>query len=132
MPDPVSPEDPRPPEARALDLARKMVALAREQRDALQRAGANSQFDWLRLRRDEVTAALQASSPGLYLDGEARDEVERLRQELLALDADMEAGLLERMSQVQHARAEVRRSTRAARSYLTPGPRRPSFIDQKR
>jgi hypothetical protein len=115
-----------------LRLAAKLVGLAREQSDALTR-GSTGQFDWLVLRRDEVTAQLQqlsASAPPL--DEVAIRRLQRLQQELRQVDAETQAFLQGRLAQVKTARNAVRRFHRAVSPYVTAGTRVPSFVDRTR
>ncbi|MDE3074563.1 MAG: hypothetical protein KGJ86_03970 [Chloroflexota bacterium] len=114
-----------------LEMARKLVGLAREQRDALQR-GSDAQFSWLVLRRQEVTDQLpRLILPGSDLPAEFRREIAALKAELGQLDGDMRSIINERLSRLRQARAALRRTERALAGYRQKRGPRAAFIDQK-
>jgi len=116
--------------APVLPLASKLVALAKEQQEALVR-GTTGQFDWLALRRDEVTAQLQQlATAAPLLAAEHATEIERLRHELQRIDGESQTFIREQLNQVRTTRGAVRRFQRAVSPYLTAGPRVPSFVDK--
>ena len=131
--------DPSPPDgvkgdgyAAAMELARKMIGLAKEQRDALARA-AVSQFDWLVLRRQELTDQLPRQvAPGSVPPEPVQRELAALAAELAELDKEM-AGLVKgRMNEIRAGQAAIRRTERALSGYLDRGPRPSTFVDRKR
>jgi hypothetical protein len=113
-----------------LALARKLVGLAAEQKDALDR-GAAAQFDWLSLRREEVTARLVAiAQAGAQATAAEAAHIGKLQRKLAQLDAGMQVELRRRMAAAREARGQVRRFKKAVAPYYQAGPRVPTFIDQ--
>lgn len=121
---------PRTPNS-PLVVARKLVAIAGEQRDALQR-GATTQFDWLTLRRAELTEQLQAFRVEPSETGDEAADFARLRDELASIDSTMEQTLRVRMAQANQGLGQLRRFQKAVAPYFQSGPRVPTFVDKTR
>lgn len=119
------------PEEQVLDLARKLVGLAKEQRRALE-IGAREQFSWAALRRGEVTDRLSrllaAQAP--VSEGEGA-ELERLRSEMLVVDDAMQQLMKLQLKDLATRQRVFIRRRKALGSYLSTGPRR-GFFDQQR
>lgn len=106
-----------------MPLARKLVGFAREQKRALDR-GANEQFSWAGLRRDEVTDRLSRLLAGnVAVTDEQGAELAQLREQMLALDAAMEQRLRTTIEEANKRRGEFARTRRALSAYLTSGRR---------
>lgn len=114
-----------------MDLVLELIAVAREQRDALRRH-SQPDFEALASRRVELTASLHRLSTAVALSPRQAAAIERRRQELARLDAEMQSMLQSRMAAIQQSLAGLRRSKKAVDSYATLGSRVPSFIDKKR
>ena len=114
----------------ALTKARKLVALATEQRDALAR-GASTQFDWLGERRVQLSAELAArAAEGEVVRPDEIGTAEALQLRLAELDNAMQATLRERMGSAGAAMKTARRFRKEAAGYFAGVPRRPSFVDR--
>jgi hypothetical protein len=113
-----------------LPLARKLVALAREQQHAFE-IGAREQFDWITLRRTEVTERLSrlVAASVLVSDADAA-VIAGLRDEL----GEVDEGLITRLDAARRAASTRQRTFLKARksidSYLTLGPRH-GFFDKR-
>ena len=116
----------------ALALANKLLAFAREQESALDRS-ATTQFDWLVLRRAEVTSKLEAVvASGVQLEAEESSVVAALKEDLAAVDRRMEKRVQGMLRQAQDVQTALRRSRRGLSGYLHEAPRVPSFVDKRR
>jgi hypothetical protein len=112
-------------------LARKLVGLAQEQQRALE-IGAGEQFDWITLRRDDVTARLSSLlASGVVVSAEDSAALIQLREDLLATDAGTEKRLLALREETATQRRNFGRNKKALSSYLQVGPRRTGFLDQQ-
>ncbi|MHB8620191.1 MAG: hypothetical protein ACYDAG_11600 [Chloroflexota bacterium] len=118
--------------AEVMALASKLVALAREQFDALER-GTSGQFQWLVLRRQEVTERIRCwSAGGGVLTAEEQAIADDLRAELAEVDAAMEEKARASLIEVKRSLIALRRSSKALTAYLTRGPGVPSYVDKRR
>jgi hypothetical protein len=120
------------PEAEGvLPLAQKLVGLAQEQRHALE-LGAREQFNWIGLRRNEVTDRLSSMlAAGTQVSEADAAALLELRTQLLKVDGTMEQHL---QAEIQKAAGRGRNFARARKtvgSYLQLGPRR-GFLDTQR
>jgi hypothetical protein len=114
-----------------LPLAEKLVDLAHEQQNALV-IGAREQFNWIALRRDEVTDRLSALvAAGICLKGSDAEQLGRLRGQLLEVDQAMQSQLVGELRKAASVRRKFVRSRKAVGSYLQAGPRR-GFLDTTR
>ena len=113
-----------------MDLARKLVGLAKEQQRALG-IGAKEQFSWAGLRREQVTERLSrilASQPPVSAEEAA--ELEALRAELLEIDGAMSEQMKAQLKELATRQRVFNRNRKALNSYLSAGPRR-GFFDQQ-
>ncbi|MBV8086798.1 MAG: hypothetical protein JO247_18490 [Chloroflexi bacterium] len=116
--------------AKVLELAQRIVLLAREQKDALER-GATSQFELLSQRRESATIELQTLAQGGYaVDDGTAERVAGLQRELAGVDEAMQTFVVENMKKLRAAGNAVKRFHRTVNPYLTAGPRVPSFVDK--
>jgi len=117
--------------SKVLPLAKKLVGLAKEQRNALE-LGAGEQFDWIALRRDEVTERLSrllaANTPVSPTEAATLGQ---LRAELLAVDGAMEAQLRAKIAEVSGRKRVFRRGRKAVGAYLAQGSDRSGLFDQR-
>ena len=110
-----------------MPLARKLVGLAREQRNALQH-GAREKYRWIWLRRNEVTERLsRLLAARVPVEPEQAAELLALRDDMLAVDKDIEQLLRGALAEVDTKRRVFARSRKAIGSYLSSGPRRRLF-----
>jgi hypothetical protein len=120
---------PDPPEA-LMDLARRMVGFAVQQRQALEQ-DLREQYRWAGLRRDEamerLSRLLAASVP---VTPEQAAELEELRIAMLAADEASAQHLREKLDQAGRRQRVFSRTRKALSSYLNPGPRR-GLLDQR-
>ena len=114
-----------------IDLARKLVGLAKEQQRALG-IGAKEQFSWAGLRREEVTERLSrilASQPPVSAAEAA--ELEALRGELLEVDGATSQHMKAQLQELATRQRVFNRNRKSLNAYLSAGPRR-GFFDQQR
>jgi hypothetical protein len=124
--------DPPPlsPEPSALALSQKLLGLAQAQLEALQR-DAQSQFEWLVLRRNLVTDRIQAIvASGRRLRPAEAAAVASVKDQLAQVDRAMEAHVRARLDEVRRKQAALARRRKAVSPYLSFATRRPAFIDK--
>jgi DNA gyrase/topoisomerase IV subunit A len=111
-------------------LARKLVALAKEQQHALE-LGAREQFDWIAVRRDDVTERLsKLLAAEVQVTAQEADELQELRGQLLAIDASMEGRLSAQMEALSAERRSFSKARKALGAYLA-SPRRRAVVDKR-
>jgi len=116
----------------AVQLAGKLVGMAREQRDAL-RSGRVEQFEWISRRRNEITIELQkASLANVEITPAEAQHIEELQRELASVDGEMLAYLQQRLDEVTVTGKKLRRFQRAISPYFSTTGRAASFVDKTR
>jgi len=112
-------------------LARKLVGLAQEQQRALD-LGAREQFEWIALRRDEVTESLsRLLAAEVQVSDEDAEVLKQLHDELLATDRHMQEQLRAQMSRTSAEQRSFTKARKVLGSYLTLGPRRSGLVDKR-
>ena len=112
-------------------LARKLVGLAQEQQRALD-LGAREQFEWIALRRDDVTESLsRLLAAQVQVSDEDAEVLKQLHDELLATDRHMQEQLRAQMSRTSAEQRSFTKARKVLSSYLTLGPRRSGLIDKR-
>lgn len=110
-----------------LPLATKLVALAREQLSALDR-GANEQYEWICLRRNEVTERLsRLVAASIEVSPDDAAAIAALREELLKVDAELMDRLTAARSDAALRQRRFLKTRKAIGSYLTLGAPRAVF-----
>ncbi|HEX6512486.1 MAG TPA: hypothetical protein VF157_09325 [Chloroflexota bacterium] len=121
----------RGPAGEVLPLARKLVGLATEQHRALE-FGTKEQFDWITLRRDEVTQRLsRLLAAHVQVSPEESAALQQLRTDLLAVDDAIQTRLKRQRAEADKRRRGFSRTRKAVGSYVSLGPRQSSFLDKQ-
>ena len=127
----LTPDTAAPDPKDVLPLARKLVGLAQEQQRALE-LGAQEQFEWIALRRDEATERLsRLLAAEVEIPPEDAEVLKQLHDELLVADGRMEEQLRTQMARAQTKQRSFGKARKALGAYLASSSRRPGLVDER-